>query len=584
MLTALRLGNFKAFGETQTIPIRPLTLIFGPNSGGKSSLIHGLLLAQEARRCRNFDINHTQVGGTSVDLGGFPQYVYRHNPKLTVEWGIEGESSGVQFGIGRVPTSAKTGQGTTAGIRSVSISLGGEPLLRALRSKGGKTLRVNALNCSNTCLVEQLKSDWLARLQCPGNTSSGDEFWQIIREKCEAVSSEQLTTLLEQNWRSLKLSLMPTAFLTGADYAGSGVNYGFRNWQPRDTVAYQRLLTGLKDLFDQHQQIFMSSLEEQREEAEESLREKLPISTSVIAGAGMGRRVGGNRSVRADSALAEAERVLDEIPEDCDKDKAWEIFLEQAAPLSTVSTLLQKLIEEAVENVTELDRLDYLGPLRSFPSRHLTLSEQEDSNWRAGGGSAWDVLLRDTKVRKKVNEWLGKLSSPYRIDVREFREKKTQAVLKQVGLFDRNSKTLVTHRDVGIGVSQVLPVLVRALGTRNQIHCIEQPEIHLHPALQAELGDVFIQSALGKNENTFLLETHSEHLILRIMRCMRETARKKLRKDMPKVRPDDVSILYVKPSKQGSVVYELRLDEEGQLIDPWPGGFFEEGFRERFSD
>jgi AAA15 family ATPase/GTPase len=48
MLTALRLGNFKAFAATQRLPIRPLTLIFGANSSGKSSLIHGLLLARHA--------------------------------------------------------------------------------------------------------------------------------------------------------------------------------------------------------------------------------------------------------------------------------------------------------------------------------------------------------------------------------------------------------------------------------------------------------------------------------------------------------------------------------------------------------
>src|SRR2546427_12376514 len=90
-------------------------------------------------------------------------------------------------------------------------------------------------------------------------------------------------------------------------------------------------------------------------------------------------------------------------------------------------------------------------------------------------------------------------------------------------LFRSRSNTPVSHRDVGIGISQVLPVLVEAYGAENQIITIEQPEIHLHPALQAELGDVFITSALGDQRNTFILETHSEHLILRIMRRMRET-------------------------------------------------------------
>jgi predicted ATPase len=108
---------------------------------------------------------------------------------------------------------------------------------------------------------------------------------------------------------------------------------------------------------------------------------------------------------------------------------------------------------------------------------------------------------------------------------------------------------------------------------------MEQPEIHLHPALQAEIGDVFLRSAL-EHGNTFLLETHSEHLILRIMRRMRETWNKTLPKDLPPVVPADVSILYVEPGPNGAVVREMPLNERGELVKAWPGGFFEEGLRE----
>ncbi|MEI6703983.1 MAG: DUF3696 domain-containing protein, partial [Deltaproteobacteria bacterium] len=124
---------------------------------------------------------------------------------------------------------------------------------------------------------------------------------------------------------------------------------------------------------------------------------------------------------------------------------------------------------------------------------------------------------------------------------------------------------------------------VGAYASQNQIIAIEQPEIHLHPALQAELGDVFIESALGEQKNTFILETHSEHLILRLMRRMRQTADDELPDGLPKVTPDDVSILYVQPTKTGSVIRVLELDAEGQFLDTWPGGFFEEGFKERFA-
>src|SRR5262249_24262657 len=118
----------------------------------------------------------------------------------------------------------------------------------------------------------------------------------------------------------------------------------------------------------------------------------------------------------------------------------------------------------------------------------------------------------------------------YQRHVAGFRRKLEQTVpdlIDDLVLIDRKSNTVVSHRDVGIGISQVLPVLVTAYAAKQEMIAIEQPEIHLHPALQSDLGDVLIESALGERGNRLLIETHSEHIILRIMRRMRETAKKK---------------------------------------------------------
>ena len=103
MIRSLYLSNFKAFADTEgrPIPIRPITLIFGPNSAGKSSLIHSLLLAHEGLNAGKLDVQHTKIGGRSVDLGGFRQYVHKHRTSEPVHWGgLSGctYSEGVSWG------------------------------------------------------------------------------------------------------------------------------------------------------------------------------------------------------------------------------------------------------------------------------------------------------------------------------------------------------------------------------------------------------------------------------------------------------------------------------------------------------
>jgi hypothetical protein len=286
----------------------------------------------------------------------------------------------------------------------------------------------------------------------------------------------------------------------------------------------------------------------------------------------------------------------------------------------------------------QLARIRYLGPLRSFPPRHLAFSDDRGRNWMAGGGYAWDTVRTNAAVRSAVNRWLGSdvLSTRYQLGIRTLGameaieqpladaieglpidmveegvqpqgnfdgsmpvfgvkdpQAEAQKVLKmlfeRVGekyeelvLLDLRSSTAVTHRDVGIGISQVLPVLVHAYADEGKIVAIEQPEIHLHPALQSELGDLFIESALGLRKNTFLLETHSEHLMLRIMRRIRETHLNTLPKGCTPITNNDVSVLFVEPDGTRSIVREMPLNEIGELVKAWPGGFFEEGYRELF--
>ena len=141
----------------------------------------------------------------------------------------------------------------------------------------------------------------------------------------------------------------------------------------------------------------------------------------------------------------------------------------------------------------------------------------------------------------------------------------------------------VRPADVGVGISQILPVVVAALdGDRPGITAIEQPELHLHPRIQVELGDLFAQQV--DKGGAFLIETHSEHLLLRFMKRMRQTCDGALAEGAPKVRPEDIAVYFVEIDPKGdqTLIREMPLNERGDLVEAWPGGFFEEDLREIF--
>jgi hypothetical protein len=153
---------------------------------------------------------------------------------------------------------------------------------------------------------------------------------------------------------------------------------------------------------------------------------------------------------------------------------------------------------------------------------------------------------------------------------------------KQLIFKDISNDTDVTPRDMGLGISQALPILISTFSSKNTDIYLEQPELHLHPAVQMELVDEFIRS-YHENDNSFMIESHSEHMLLRIMKRMRHTAEDRENRDKSlDLTPDDVCLLYVDNNGKTTYIKELELDYDGTLLDPWPKGFFEEGHNERF--
>ena len=96
LVTAVEIENFKGIGRPVRIDLRPITLLFGRNSAGKSTVLHALCYAHEILSHRNVDAHKTELGGDQVDLGGFRNFVYAHDStrkvRLRFELNLRGQS------------------------------------------------------------------------------------------------------------------------------------------------------------------------------------------------------------------------------------------------------------------------------------------------------------------------------------------------------------------------------------------------------------------------------------------------------------------------------------------------------------
>jgi predicted ATPase len=176
-------------------------------------------------------------------------------------------------------------------------------------------------------------------------------------------------------------------------------------------------------------------------------------------------------------------------------------------------------------------------------------------------------LRRAVHFVNAINNWREHLTNSVNVPVHQ-----------QVTLKDSKQNLAVYPSEVGSGIAQVIPVVAATLNSDFKIVSIEQPELHVHPALQTHLGDLFGHAAVEGNR-LLIIETHSEHLMLRLMRRIREFHHGELLKGKPELTRDHLSVIYV---ESGGKVKSLRVTRDGDFMDEWPEGFFEERMKELF--
>lgn len=441
MFTSMRIQNFKAWKDTGRVRLAPLTVIFGANSSGKSSLGHLLLaLKQTALSADRRRALHLGDVNTLIDLGTFEDCLYGHDPKLPLSFELSWRlQDRIQFDDPLHPDSTYEGDNLSLAVTLIA----------------GKSEQPEATSVRYTLRGKK-----------------GDTEVASLDVKLDRASDGKVA-------------------LTSDDY-----------WFVR-TEGRQWPLDGPEKFY-----------------------RVSDITLARFKNAGF-------------------------------------------------------LTDFALQTESMLGRLSYLGPLREHPRRIYLWSGDTPEDVGQKGEYAVSAILAAqaegrtlNRGRKKRNQpfpefianWLKDLGIIHSFVVKPVAKgRKEFEVLLKV----RDGSPEVKITDVGFGVSQVLPALVQAFYcSPNSVVWMEQPEIHLHPQVQAELADVFISAIYareaGQDRNVQLIvESHSEHFLNRLQRRVAEK----------NIELHDVAIYICKRNDSGAELEPLRVNLYGE-IENWPENFF----------
>lgn len=504
MLETLSIKGFKAFSEWQEIKFAPITLFYGPNSSGKSSIIHSIMLLKQTLTRPNVQ-GGLVSNGEYVDLGDFSSMVHGHDLERSIS-----------FRFSYVPTKKQTFSEFEFDVfgrkrrREYELSyryVEGERDHKGFSFLDSMSVSVSNENDNAVLFATDVRSELPKVVQ--DINSDFDRISEQLADNDIKDKGRILSNLesLRKKVPARKIAAAKTFSFSGRDAWVAASDY--LKGRPRSSG---RPLSDVSNTLDYI-----------------SFRSDLNYATPSMA-VMEGKK---NTAIDVDSLIY----------------------------MNFSFGSLARDLKDKFGSVT------YLGPLRSHPSRfYAPKTDQNDSVGKQGENVARFIYERP-EITEDINSWFSRFDVPYTLSSVGIGNDVSGPVVC-LQLKDRRTGFIVGPSDVGFGIGQMLPVIVEGLVRDDSVICVEQPEIHLHPRLQAHLANFFVQTCTN---NQWIVETHSESLMLRLQGLI----------SRGELSPDKVAIYYVEPTPTGGEVIPIRIDSDGDFIDAWPEGFFEERLKEK---
>lgn len=507
MITRIGLSGFKIFGpEGLDLPLAPITILLGENSIGKSSVFQALLALQQSWDSPA-SIGHFTPTGRLVDLGRFGSLLHRRG----------------RYSVDHVRLSmeADVGGGGIDGARTRYLEFEWDDRV-------------------GTSIPEEMeRSDgcppgWPEDWQELGTTDRGDLRRVQLGFRREAAGLEFRCRTDPETGR-LTFTLASEAVEAWLHGRGSGDQLLRDAFNERAEFCWH---------FDLGSEDFPSPT------IESTLTDKMPGSPEP------------------------ASPNLDKLRALVAQEPRRDGSLWQEA---TVSLGLLRTFRKAISSVA------HIGGIRER-GRRIYEPRLADDPWRVGrsGDRMVDVLLNYPGALRRTNELLASASIGYQLDLKN---PETHACLREILLVDQRRGpgrgNQVSLPDVGTGIAQMLPIAVQiaAMSETARIDTtpmllVEQPELHLHPALQARLAKLLVEAVVTQGASReqravqFLIETHSEHLVLALGLLIYQK----------KIEPEAISVVKLFRDQESHRVVARRIEfsRDGRFKEKFPEGFFPE--------